>query len=63
MTIHRNRDGIDFECDDCTDGLETKTHNFADARIVLAQADWKTRKVPGKTGDEQWQHVCPGCQG
>lgn len=46
-----------FECDSCADSLETGTGDFQEARQMLQDADWRSRKI----GDV-WSHYCPDCR-
>lgn len=50
---------IVFECDGlkCHEALETETNNFNEARDMLAEAGWETRRI-----DSEWQHICYDCR-
>lgn len=43
-----------FECEMCTETLETNTHDFAEAKRCMDEAGWRAEKI-GKN----WEHRCP----
>lgn len=47
---------INFECDDCSEVLDTETRDFDDAMDKLRSEMWICRKV-GK----DWSHYCSDC--
>lgn len=52
--IHGN---IVFECDSCTETLDTRTDNFKAARAVLGTQGWQSR-LRGPV----WFHYCSECE-
>jgi Fe2+ or Zn2+ uptake regulation protein len=57
MTIHRERHGILFECDGCSNTLDTETKEWERAKQLLDTEKWKAEKV-----GTDWLHLCPSCQ-
>lgn len=47
---------ISFECDDCSDILETETRDFNDAMEKLREEEWRSQKR-----GQDWSHYCPMC--
>ncbi len=45
-----------FECDSCSEWLNTEQEEFVDAVAVMIRDGWSSRKV-GK----DWTHTCPDC--
>jgi hypothetical protein len=45
-----------FECDGCTEVLETNTSSFASAKELLDAEGWHARKV-----NDEWEHFCSRC--
>ena len=48
---------IQFECDDCSEVLETDTRDFEEARQQLDGEGWRTEKA-----GTEWRHLCPECR-
>jgi hypothetical protein len=48
---------IVFECDGCSELLETGTGNWEAGQSCLHQQGWKAVSV-----GEGWEHICPGCR-
>jgi hypothetical protein len=46
-----------FECDGCTEVLETNTGNFATAKELLDAECWRARRVK-----DEYEHYCPKCK-
>lgn len=57
MALDRVHGDVVFICDTCDETLDTGEHEFEDARVVLREAGWQTRRERG-----DWLHECPGCQ-
>ena len=51
--IDRQRGKIVFECDACSDTLETDTDDFTEANVQRRDAGWSAMKVEG-----EWIHFC-----
>ncbi len=49
MTIHSNKGTriIKFECDSCSEILDTEVSNFDRAREIQDDAGWSYRKIDG----------------
>jgi hypothetical protein len=48
---------IVFECDGCSELLETGTSSWDGGQSCLHQQGWKAVKV-----GEGWEHICPDCR-
>jgi hypothetical protein len=55
--LDRQRGRIVFECDGCTDTLETGEADFEAARTELRSAGWIARSEAGV-----WCHYCEDCK-
>lgn len=53
--IDRQKGQIIFECDNCTETLETGTMDFDEANQKRREEGWGTIK----TKDGVWEHYCP----
>jgi len=56
--IERLGGEIIFHCDECSECLETGTHDFSDALSELKEAKWANVKDEG-TGE--YTHICAAC--
>lgn len=56
--LDRQHGQIVFECEGCSETLETGEREFAEAKGVLDDEGWKARKVGA-----DWCHYCPECAG
>lgn len=54
--LDRQKGDIVFECDACSEVLETSTSNFESALSVLRRSGWKAHK-----SGEEWKHLCHAC--
>lgn len=48
---------IVFECEGCSETLETDERDFSEAKDILDNSGWKARL----TGRD-WSHYCPLCR-
>lgn len=55
--IDRQHGAVIFECDNCSEVLETGEDDFMAALAVMRRENWKAVKV----GDD-WVHSCPECR-
>lgn len=55
--LDRQKGDCVFECDGCTETLETHTGDFIAALNMAKREGWRTVKA----GDD-WNHFCPRCQ-
>jgi len=55
--LDRQHGDVIFECEGCSDVLETGTGNFDSALNLLRREGWRAVKF----GDD-WQHYCPRCK-
>ena len=56
--IDRQGGQLVFECDSCTEVLETGTDEWIEAYEQFRFAGWKSEKIVS-----QWVHRCPKCKG
>jgi len=54
--LDRQRGKIVFECDKCAEVLITDTADFYEARQMLTDDGWKSRKAGA-----DWLHYCATC--
>lgn len=54
--LDRQHNQIIFECDACSETLETGERDFDEAKEILDREDWKARKF-----GSDWYHSCPKC--
>lgn len=55
--LDRQGGEIIFECEGCSDTLETGERDFSEAKAVLDTEGWRARKL-----GSDWLHYCPGCK-
>jgi hypothetical protein len=55
--LDRQKGEIVFECDGCSDTLETGEREFSEAKHALDAEGWRARKL-----GSDWMHYCPGCK-
>lgn len=48
---------IQFECDDCSDVLDTEESDFSDALRAMRNEGWHSEKEA-----DDWSHYCPRCK-
>jgi len=46
-----------FQCDTCSDYIETEEEDFDEALRAARAAGWRVYKGP----DKEWAHACPSC--
>jgi hypothetical protein len=54
--MDRSHGKISFECESCSEVIDTETSDFNDAREKMKNAGWHARKF-----GEDWVHGCPDC--
>lgn len=52
----RTHGKIQFECEGCSEVLDTDTPDFDEARETMKQENWRAYKF-----GEVWNHSCPEC--
>ena len=55
--IDRQYSGIIFECDGCSETLETSQTDWDQAMVRFRAQRWRAEKV-----GSDWVHLCPACQ-
>lgn len=55
--IHRTHGDITFECDDCSEILETSEDDWNTAWAMAKHDGWTSRKIA-----DEWNHLCPDCE-
>jgi hypothetical protein len=55
--IERDGGYIIFECDSCSEELETNADEWKDAMAYFRSMGWRSVNI-----DDEWMHLCPLCR-
>lgn len=54
--LDRQHNNLIFECDSCSEVLETETRDFSEALRLMRNAGWRAAKI-----GVDWVHTCAQC--
>jgi hypothetical protein len=54
--IDRQKNNIIFQCDTCSEILETEQDDFHSAWNMAKREGWRVKKI-----ETEWVHACPNC--